>query len=128
MDGCPAVHERPEFQSSYDPKNKIQANEVQKLKRFLKSDGGHSVGEQLKYELSPFKSFPQKHKSVRCIFILCKDCQKKVIAPNCSFCGTETHSMDDAALLYINSVHDEAYRVAKKIVGKYESPPSSSSE
>ena len=125
MDGCPSVHEHPEFQSSHDPKDKAQNQEVQKLRRFLKSSAGHSIGEQLRHELSPFKSFPRKHKSTRCIFILCKDCQKKIIRPNCSFCGTETHSINDAVLLCISSTHDEAYQQAKKIVRKFETPPSS---
>ena len=123
MDGCPSVHEHPGFQSSCDSEDKVQNQEVQKLKRFLKSDAGHSIGEPLRYELSPFKSFPRKHKSVRCIFILCKDCQKKIIRPNCDFCGTQTHSMDDAVLLCISPAHDEAYRQAKKTVAKFESPP-----
>ena len=70
MSGCSSVHEHSEFQSSYDPKDKVQNQEVQKLKRFLKSNVGHSIGEQLRYELSSFKSFPRKHKSTRCIFIL----------------------------------------------------------
>lgn len=82
MGGCPSVHEHPEFQSSYNPNDQAQVKEIQKLKRFLKSDAGHSIGEQLKYELFPFKSFPEKHKSIRCIFILCKDCQKKIIQPH----------------------------------------------
>ena len=128
MDGCPSVHEHSEFQSSYDPKDKVQNKEVRKLKRFLKSDVGHSIGEQLRYELSPFKSFPRRHKSIRCIFILCKDCQKKIIQPNCNFCGTETHSMNDAVLLCISPVHDEAYKQAKKIISKLENPPTLSPE
>ena len=49
MDGCPSVHEHPEFQSSYDPKDKVQNREIQKLKRFLKSDAGHSIGEPLRH-------------------------------------------------------------------------------
>ena len=128
MDGCLSVHEHPEFQSSYDPKGKVQNREIQKLKRFLKSDAGHSIGEPLRHELSPFKSFPRKHKSTRCIFILCKNCQKKIIQPNCGFCGSEAHSMNDAVLLCISPAHNEAYQQAKKIVSKFESPPPSSPE
>ena len=128
MGGCPSVHEHPEFQSSHDPKDKVQNQEVQKLKRFLKSDVGHSIGEQLRYDLSPLKSFPRKHKSIRCIFILCRDCQKKIVRPNCSFCGTETHSMHDAVLLGISPIHDQAYGQAKRLVSKFEESPPSSAE
>lgn len=123
MGGCPSVHEHPEFISSYDQKDKTQERETQKLKRFLKSDSGHSVGEQLKYELSPFKSFPRGQTSFRCIFILCKDCQKKVISPNCTFCGSNQHSMNDAVLFYADPTQDEAYRIAKKFAERYRPSP-----
>ena len=120
MGGCPSVHEHPEFQSSFDPKDKVQSYEVEKLKNFLKSPSGHVIGEPLKGDLSPFKSFPRKHKSIRTVFILCRDCKKEALNPRCSFCGSEQHSMDDAVLFHVGSAHDQAYKEAKKAREDYQ--------
>ncbi len=118
MSGCPSVHEHPELKQSFDPSNKNHNSEVTKLKRFLKADPGHSVGECLKGDLVPLKSFPRGHKDIRILFILCKDCEKKVIKPNCDFCGSSNHNMNDAVLFYVAD-HDKAYDKGKKIVQEY---------
>ena len=89
MSGCPSVHEHPEFEKSFDPSQRNQDYEVTKLKRFLKADPGHFVGEELKGDAVPFKSFPRGHKDVRVLFILCKDCNKEAITPQCKFCGSQ---------------------------------------
>ena len=119
MSGCPTVHEHPEFKKSYDPQDKHQENEVKKLKRFLKSDSFASIGEDLKYELAPLKSFPRGHKNVRCLFILCQDCKKEALKPKCSFCETDIHTMNDAVLFHINS-HESSYKKeGAKVYEKY---------
>ena len=118
MSGCPSVHEHPEFKKSSDPNDKNQQAEIGKLKRFLKADPGHSVGEQLKHELSPFKSFPRGHKDIRILFILCKDCKKEVIKPKCDFCDSSQHLMDDAVLFY-SADHEKSYKKGKEIIREY---------
>lgn len=118
MSGCPSVHEHHEFKESFDSSSKTQNSEVAKIKRFLKADPGHSIGECLKGDLSPLKSFPRGHKDCRILFILCKDCKKEVITPNCDFCGSQNHHMDDVVLLYIAD-HDKAYEKGKRVVGEY---------
>ena len=57
MSGCPTVHEHSEFKKSYALQDKHQENEIKKLKRFLKSDSFAAIGEDLKYDLAPLKSF-----------------------------------------------------------------------
>lgn len=109
MSGCPTVHEHPEFKKSFNPQDKFQENEVKKLTRFLKSDSFASIGEDLKYELAPLKSFPRGHKNVRCLFILCQDCKGQALKPKCDFCETEIHTMNDAVLFHINS-HEGSYK------------------
>ena len=119
MSGCPTVHEHPEFKKSYALQDKHQENEVKKLKRFLKSDSFASIGEDLKYELAPLKSFPRGHKNVRCLFILCQDCKGLALKPKCDFCETEVHTMKDAVLFHIDS-HDSAYKKeGAKVSEKY---------
>ena len=93
MRKCPTVHEHPEFVTSYDSQNVQQQKIVQKLKRYLTSDNGHFIGEQLKYEFAPFKSFPRKRNPIRCLFILCKDCKQEMIDPKCGFCQSEIFSI-----------------------------------
>ena len=118
MSGCPSVHEHPEFQKSFDPSEKNQNYEVTKLKRFLRADPGHSVGEDLKGDLVPFKSFPRGHKDTRVLFILCKDCKKEALSPKCDFCGSQGHHMDDGVLFYVAD-HDKAYKKGKQIIDGY---------
>lgn len=118
MSGCPTVHEHPEFQNSYNSKDKTQEKEVIKLKRFLRSTSADFIGENLKHDLAPLKSFPRGHKNVRCLFILCKDCKKEALSPKCSFCESDIHTMGDAVLFHINS-HDASYRESKKVFKKY---------
>ena len=116
---CPSVHNHAEFEKSYNPTKKIQKYQYEKLKRFLKSDTGHTVGEDLKHELSPFKSFPRGHVDIRCLFILCKHCKGKILDKNkCSFCDKIEHTMDDAVLFYMSS-HDRAYANGKRIIKKF---------
>ncbi len=118
MSGCPTVHEHPEFQKSFNPQDKNQVKEVIKLKRFLKSNSADFIGEDLKYEMTPLKSFPRGHKNVRCLFILCRDCKKEALDPKCSFCESSGHSMQDAVLFHINS-HDSSYKEGEKAFQKY---------
>jgi hypothetical protein len=118
MSGCQSVHEHPEFKESFDSSSKTHNIEVTKLKRFLKADPGYSIGEYLKGDLVPFKSFPRGHKDVRVLFILCKDCKKEAIKPNCNFCGSQFHHMDDAVLFYVAD-HDKAYKKGKQVIEKY---------
>ena len=115
MPNCPKVHEHPEF---YIPHKKYEKL-INKLKRFLKSDSGHAIGEYKRYDLSPFKGFPKGNVNERCLFILCKDCKKEVILPNCKFCGSEEHSMNDAVLITAGN-HEHVYgkegeRIIKKL-------------
>ena len=119
MSRCPLVHEHPEFTKSYQPQKKQQKYQVEKLKKFLKSNGGDAVGERLKYELIPFKSFPRKNVDIRCLFVLCKDCQGKLLKNKCSFCGQAGHTMSDAVLFFIGG-HKTAYGTeGRKIIRKY---------
>ena len=118
MNSCPEVHSHSEFLESFDSVNKRQANEIKKLKRFLKSDNGHFQGEILKGDLSKIKSFPRGRNPLKTLFVICKDCKKELINPNCSFCGYSNHSMNDAVLFFIGG-HDEAYKKGKKVMQKY---------
>jgi len=77
MSKCPAVHEHPEFKNSFNPSHERQNKEVEKIKRFLVSDVGHQIGESLKYEFSPFKSFPRGHTNIRILFIYAKNVKEK---------------------------------------------------
>jgi len=119
MAKCPAIHEHQEFSKSYNSRNKKEVYETTKLKRFLKSEDGDRVGEYLKGDLAPFKSFPRGNTETRCLFILCKDCNKKLLSTKCEFCNTAIHTMNDAVLFYITSEHDETYKKGKKIVVSY---------
>ncbi|MFH1504884.1 MAG: hypothetical protein ABIH08_05835 [Candidatus Omnitrophota bacterium] len=96
----PIFHGHPEFKRVYNPNKKEYVSEVIKLRRFLKSDSGHAVGESLKYEFTPFKSFPRGRKSTRCLFILCQDCKGEKLKKVCSFCDSSTHTMNDAVLFF----------------------------
>ena len=102
----------------FDCKNKKLSNGKNKLIRFLESNSGHHVGECLKYELVPFKSFPPDRSPTKTLYIICKDCNKEVIAPKCAFCDSPSHTMDDAVLFYVGS-HDKAYKEGKKTFLKY---------
>ena len=55
MPSCPTVHEHPSFK--IPTKNSKYPKLIRKLKRFLKSDSGHAIGEYKRYELSPLKGF-----------------------------------------------------------------------
>jgi len=113
---CPSVYIHPEFEKSYNVSDKKQKKEYEKLVRYLKSDTGDCIGEQLKHELSPFKSFPRGHVNLRCLFVLCKDCKKEVIdKKKCGFCNNKDHTMNDAVLIFMAS-HDKAYKKGKKII------------
>lgn len=114
MPACPKVHEHPVFQ--IPSKNQKYEKLVNKLKRFLKSDSGHSIGEYKGYNLSSFKGFPRGNIDERCVFILCKDCGKKVIFQNCSFCGTNEHSMDDAVLIMVGDHKDVYGKTGERII------------
>lgn len=117
MSGCPSIHDHPEFTASFDINNKRQDYEVKKVKKFLKANP-LSTGETLKYELSPFKSFPRGHQNTRVVFILCRDCKKEVLKPKCTFCESSEHNMNDAVLFYISS-HDRAYSQGQETIIKY---------
>ena len=123
MSECKEIHHHPEFNNSFNPKNKAQVYEVDKLKRYLKTNVA-TTGEQLKGDSVPLKSFPRGHKDIRCLFILCRDCKKEALEPKCSFCESDEHSMDDAVLFYIGA-HDEAYKEGKKKFQEYKSKPKS---
>jgi hypothetical protein len=123
MSSCPNVHEHPEFKASYDTTNKNQVREVAKWTRMLKSPSGHFVGEYLKHDLAGFKSAPKGRNAIKTLFILCKDCKKEIIRPNCSFCGSNEHSINDAVLLYIGE-HDETYKEGKRRILQLKAPPS----
>ncbi len=79
MSKCPTVHEHPEFKNSFDSSCERQNKQVEKLKRFLTSDVGHQIGESLKYELSPFKSFPRGHIDVKDTIYSMQRVQKRSI-------------------------------------------------
>lgn len=120
MPKCPTVHELPEFKNSYDPKKREHQNEYNKILSYLKSECGHSFGEQLKYGLVPFKSFPGGHKSTRVLFLLCKDCNKEIFdEEKCPFCNEENHSMNDAVLVMIGD-HPTTYeKEGVKVIDNY---------
>jgi len=120
MDNGMTVHEHEEFQKSYNPKKyKKQKDQVEKIKKFLKSDCGMAWAERLKGDASPFRSFPRGHHPIRCLFMLCQECQKQAIIPNCEFCGSDEHTMQDAVLFYI-AEHDKAYKKeGKRIIKQY---------
>ena len=109
MSQCPTIHEHPEFITSYDPTNSKQEYIIKKLRRFLTSESGHAVGEQLKHEFAPFKSYPRGQNPIRCLFILCKDCKQEALDPKCAFCQSDMHSKDDAVLFYI-AKHEKSYK------------------
>jgi hypothetical protein len=121
MIGCQSIHEHSEFTASFIPSNKRQSYEVNKLKRFLKSAAGHGVGECLKQDLEPLKSFPRGHLDLRIFFILCKDCKQKRILPKCCFCGLSGWHINDAVLFYV-AEHDKSYKTGKEIIKKYLQP------
>ena len=106
MPSCPTIHEHPSFK--IPTKNSKYPKLIKKLKRFLKSDSGHAIGEYKRYELSPFKGFPKGSVDERCLFLLCKDCKKEVMNPLCKFCGSNKHSMNDAVLVVVGN-HKEVY-------------------
>ncbi|MHC4123805.1 MAG: hypothetical protein ACYSSI_09555 [Planctomycetota bacterium] len=119
MSACPTVYEHPEFISSYNPINQRHQNIVKKLKDFLMSSSGDFIGEQLKHELSPFKSFPRGRNPMRCSFILCKNCNQVALDPKCGFCQTDMHSINDAVLFYIGE-HDKVYKKeGRKLMIRY---------
>lgn len=104
MNKCPEVYEHKEFKSSYDPSNKRQEKEITKIKRLLKAESGHFQGEQLKHDLSSIKSFPRGSGSLKTLFVICKDCNKELIQPNCKFCKESSHSMNDGVLFFIEGM------------------------
>ncbi len=113
MSGCQTVYEHPKYKA---PKKKEYQALVDKLKRLLKSDAGHSFGEYKKGDLSPFKGYPRGPVDKRCLFILCKDCKKETIKPTCDFCGKNDHSMNDAVLFLVGN-HKNVYGSnGKKII------------
>lgn len=118
MSECPEVHEHSEFKKSFDPKNQRQEKQVSKIKRLLKSNTGHHQGEILKGDLSLVKSYPRGRSPLKTLFVICKDCKKELIRPNCEFCGKSNHSANDAVLFFIGG-HDEAYKKGKRILRKY---------
>ncbi len=116
---CPAVHYHSEFEKSYNPNNKKQKYEVDKLCRYLKSNCGDAAGEQLKYEFTPFKSFPRGKTDLRCLFILCKDCKAEILKKKCKFCRKSDHTMNDAVLFFIGD-HNKAYQtIGKRLILQY---------
>jgi hypothetical protein len=119
MTKCPTIHEHQEFSKSYNPQETKQNYEVSKLKRYLKSENGDNIGECLKYDLPPFKSFPRGNTPTRCLFILCKDCNGQILSPKCTFCNSSGHTMNDAVLFYVTSDHKDAYKIGKKIILSY---------
>ena len=119
MTSCPNIYEHPEFLQYCDASQKRQQNEVKKLKKFLQNVNARAVGEELKHELSPFRSFPRGDNPIRCLFILCRDCNKELIKPICRFCNNDEHSMADAVLFFIGK-HEDAYRKdGRKLILKY---------
>ena len=118
MSHCPTIHEHPEFQKYYKPNDKQQEYQYNKTKRFLHSSTGHQVGEYLKHDLVPFKSFPRKGVDVRCLFVLCKNCKGEALK-NCNFCSQKGHTIDDAVLFFIGN-HEKAYETTgRKIIEEY---------
>lgn len=115
MNKCPEVYEHKEFKSSYDPSNKRQEKEITKIKRLLKAESGHFQGEQLKHDLSSIKSFPRGRGSLKTLFVICKDCNKELIQPNCKFCKESSHSMNDGVLFFIGG-HDTAYKEWSQLI------------
>lgn len=116
MPSCPNVHEHDVFQI---PSREKQYDKlITKLKRFLRSDAGHTIGERKKGNLSSFRGFPRGHLNERCIFIYCRDCKKEIIVPNCTVCESSEHSMDDAVLIMIGN-HKEVYgETGERIIGQ----------
>lgn len=119
MANCPTVHEHSEFLQSYNPQDRKQQYEVSKLKRYLRSESGDSVGEYLKHDFPPFKSFPRGETPTRCLFILCKDCNGEAVSPRCDACSSCGHTMHDAVLFYVTSDHKEAYKIGKEVILRY---------
>ncbi|MFA5272303.1 MAG: hypothetical protein WC412_08240 [Candidatus Omnitrophota bacterium] len=119
MANCLTVHEHPEFLKSYNPQDKKQEYEVTKLKRYLRSENGDSVGEYLKYDFPPFKSFPRGETPIRCLFVLCKDCNGEAVSPACDACASVDHTMNDVVLFYVTSNHKDAYKIGKKVILSY---------
>jgi len=117
---CLTIHETPEFEDSYNSDNKKQKYEVEKLRRFLKSDSGDVAGECLKYDLVPFKSFPQGDVDIRCLFILCRDCKGDVLTKDkCNFCQKEGHTMQDAVLIFVGDHKGSYKKEGKKLIHEY---------
>jgi hypothetical protein len=113
---CPSVHYHSKIEELYDSLDNKEKKQLEKLKRYLESDTGHTVGEKLKHELNPFKSFSRGHINIRCLFVICKDCNGEVLdRRKCKFCNNSEHSMNDAVLFFISS-HDKAYKKGKKII------------
>lgn len=105
MSSCQTIFEHPSY---IPPKKQEYIKLVDNLKRLLKSDAGHSFGEYKQGDLSPFKGYPRGNVDRRCLFLLCKDCKKEVIKPNCPFCEKAEHSMNDAVLFIVGN-HKEVY-------------------
>lgn len=118
MSKCPTVHERPEFSESYNSSIKEQLKLKERITRFLSSDAGNMIGEKLKYEFVPFKSFPPGRSRVKCLFLLCKDCRGEVLRERCGFCNSSIHSKDDAVLFLMLPEEELYYKQGRLLIEK----------
>ena len=117
---CPSVHLHPAFETSYDTHDRDQKNYKERLIARLKT--GNQAGFKKGGDLDPLYGFPTGHKSVRLLYIKCADCKKEFLKTKCTFCEGESHTMDDAVLLYAGSSHDNAYRDVKNKLNSLKNP------
>jgi len=65
----------------------------------------------LKHGFDPFKSFPHGNVALRCLFVLCRDCDKeKLDIEKCGFCNNDGHTSQDAVLFFVGDTHEASYK------------------
>ena len=101
---CPAVHQHPVFEDSYDDQDPKQKTYKTRLIERLKS--GNQAGLKKGGGLHPLYGFPEGHVSVRILYVKSGDCQKKLFKSKRTFCEGPNHNMDDAVLFFSSGSHD----------------------